>query len=759
VRPEDPFPVSIDVTGVGLPGRDVTVYLDVFRPGQDPKKDTPFKTVEKKVSFKGAQLPRAQAEFPITPADYGEIGVNVEEPMPMGAKPGDKPGEKPAKPAAPPKPEEKSDKPELKVGEWRFVPRVPRDAAELNNEKFHTREPVVVRVEKKPMRVLLIASAPTRDYQFVNTMLLREMDKHRLELAIYLQPLPGQARRNGIVQGVPPDRMLTRFPDRLDDSKQNEDALYNLANYDIIVAFDPNWSELSKEQSQLVDRWVSQQGGGLVIVAGPIHTLELARAAALLKPAGGDRDKLKSLLASNPDLEKLKPILDLYPVVLQDIRLQKDRNTAIPAGLNFVNATPEMEFLKLDEENEKSGLLDAWKEFFRGTDASNPSKRLLRGFYGFYPVEKAKDTAVTVATFKDDTSTDKTEPPYLVIMPNYGAGRLVWLGSGETWRLRQYREVWHERFWTKMVRYAAAGSIGKDTRRIVPSLGNKFASGQFVPIEAQFFGKDLRPLDQNVNPKPKVVLHPPVGVELPKTDYELSPKATGGGEWDGRFDTRVLIRAPGEYSVDFTFGQSGEPTVTQKFKVTETDAEMENTRPDLAAAYELASDAEPVLERMDDPAKKAELRKALQRARAADAGGDKAAGGDKEKMRLVFDLHGAALIPDCMKTVVNKQESRGKVEDVWDFGLPLSNVLYWFAIAMAALAGVLALVGLAIYASGRPALGTLVGAGMVGALALIAFVGRWYLSSNPGITFSVVLGAIVILLSIEWLTRKLLRLA
>ena len=97
---------------------------------------------------------------------------------------------------------------------------MPRDAAELNNEKFHTREPVIVRVEKKALRVLMLASAPMRDYQFVKTMLVREMDKKRLELSIYLQPLPGQAtRRMGIVQDVPPDHLLTRFPDHLDDKR------------------------------------------------------------------------------------------------------------------------------------------------------------------------------------------------------------------------------------------------------------------------------------------------------------------------------------------------------------------------------------------------------------------------------------------------------------------------------------------------------------------------------------------------------------
>jgi len=688
-RPEDPFPVSIDVTGVGLRGRDITVYLDIFKPGQDPKKDTPVKTLEKRVPFKGTQVPRAQVEFPITPADFGEIPADEPD------KPG-KPGDKPAKP------EEKPTKPEFKVGDWRFVPRVERDPAEPINEKFHTRDPVVVKIEKRPLRVLLFASAPLRDYQFVRTMLVRESDKKRLELSIYLQPLPQQARRQGIVQDVPPDRMLVRFPDRLDAQKATEEAMYNLANYDVILAFDPDWTELSKEQTELVERWVSQQGGGLIVVAGPIHTLELARPGASgLKPGASD-------------LAKLKPILDLYPVVLKDIRLEKERNTALAAALAFPNATPEMEFLKMDEEEGKSSsgtLLDAWNEFFYGP-GGKPGDRVLRGMYGFYPVQKAKDNAITVATFKDDTRVDKTEPPYLVITPNYGRGRIVWLGSGETWRLRQYREVWHERFWTKLVRYASAGSMGSSSRRIVPLVGNRFKAGEFVPFEAQFFGKDLKPLPQNVQPKPKVILRPPVGLADKdfKLEYEMSPKSEGG-DWEGHFSARVLLKEPGKYGVDITLQEQGEPPSSQIIEVVETDAEMSNTRPDLAAAYELASDADDVLARVDDPVKKQQLKQSLSRFKPSDnPTGEKPVvpGADKEKLRLVFDLRSAALIPDCMMKRENTQQSRGKVDDVWDDGWTLSP------------------------------------------------------TAGPGggpLKFSYVLAAVVGLLSIEWLTRKLLRLA
>ncbi len=693
-RPEDPFPISIDVTGVGLRGRDVTIYLDIFKPGQDPKKDVPVKTLEKKVPFKGTEVPRAQVEFPITPADPVLGEIPADEP----AKPGDKP---------PAKPEEKPTKPEFKVGDWRFVPRVERDPAEPINEKFHTRDAVVVKIEKKPLKVLLFASAPLRDYQFIRTMMVRESDKKRLELSIYLQPLPGRDRRPGIVQDVPPDRMLVRFPDRLDANKATEEAMYNLANYDVILAFDPDWTELSKEQTDLVERWVSQQGGGLIVVAGPIHTLELARPGASgLKPGASD-------------LAKLKPILDLYPVFLKDIRLEKERNTALPASLAFPNATPEMEFLKLDEEEGKTStgtLLDSWNEFFYGP-GGKPGDRVLRGMYGFYPVQKAKDNAIVVATFKDDTRLDKTEPPYLVITPNYGRGRIVWLGSGETWRLRQYREVWHERFWTKLVRYASAGSMGSTSRRINPLVGSRFKAGEFVTFEAQFFGKDLKPLPQTVQPKPKVILRPPVGFADKdfKLEYEITPKSEGS-DWDGRFSARVLMKEPGKYGVDITLQEPGEPPSSQVIEVYETDAELSNTRPDLAAAYELASEADDVLSRIDDPVKKQQLRQSLQRFRPAEnAPGEKPAtpGADKEKLRLVFDLRSAALIPDCMMKRENTQQSRGKVDDVWDDGWELPQWL-------------------------RPAPKS---------------------PDDKPWKFSYVLAAVVGLLSIEWLTRKLLRLA
>ena len=52
------------------------------------------------------------------------------------------------------------------------------------------------------------------------------------------------------------------------------------------------------------------------------------------------------------------------------------------------------------------------------------------------------------------TMPDGSETPYLAVMP-FGDGRVVYLGSAEMWRIRRVDARAHERFWTKLIDYAA----------------------------------------------------------------------------------------------------------------------------------------------------------------------------------------------------------------------------------------------------------------------------------------------------------------
>jgi hypothetical protein len=46
---------------------------------------------------------------------------------------------------------------------------------------------------------------------------------------------------------------------------------------------------------------------------------------------------------------------------------------------------------------------------------------------------------------------------------------VVYLGSGEMWRLRQFREAYHERFWTQLARHAAGGPGQRAERAAKPA--------------------------------------------------------------------------------------------------------------------------------------------------------------------------------------------------------------------------------------------------------------------------------------------------
>ena len=328
-RPDDTFPVTVDIRAKGLRAETTSVFLDIYKPNNDEKGEgqlkEKLKTLEAQVKFSEREPLQAEAKFEIDPAEFGELSEGG-----PAAAPSD-----PAKPAPPDVKLPASDKKQmlLRRGPWQFVARVPRDQREIFVGKEHVTEPAAVKVEPKALRVLLFASAPTRDYQFVRTQFVREKVKGRLDLSIYVQPPPGQQLpRNGVVQDVEARRLLQRFPDYLQDPSRDTDETkyYNLTNYDIIIAFDPDWTRLTDEQLAKVQKWV-EAGGGLIAMGGAVNTIQMAR--------------------PGPTRDRLKPVRDIYPVELQDSRIQDlERPTSDPFRLNFdpKKATPDMEFLNLD---------------------------------------------------------------------------------------------------------------------------------------------------------------------------------------------------------------------------------------------------------------------------------------------------------------------------------------------------------------------------------------------------------------------------
>jgi hypothetical protein len=280
--------------------------------------------------------------------------------------------------------------------------------------------------DTKPVRVLLVAGAATREYQFVRNLLARDADKARL--AVYLQAPPGRdTPRDGVEQGA---KLLKQFPDEPEA-------------YDVIVAFDPDWTRLTADQLKSLRKWV-EGGGGLVLVAGPVNTLQLSRKA---------------------EAGKLRDVEALYPVKLGDSRLEDPSATAEkPLALHFAAGDDSPAFLKLDPEGK--GPTAGWDAFFYGDKEEH--KETERGFFGAYPVDSLKPAATVWASLADAKAklADGTEAPFLVGQA-VEKGRVVYLGAGEMWRLRLYRNAFFDRFWTGLIHYAAAAPA-KDKEKEAP---------------------------------------------------------------------------------------------------------------------------------------------------------------------------------------------------------------------------------------------------------------------------------------------------
>ena len=306
-----------------------------------------------------------------------------------------------------------------------------------------------VEVTDRRIRVLLISSGPMREYRFVRNILYRHSG---IDSDVWLQTISEDDI--GMVSQEA-GQLLTGFPP----------TAAELAEYHVIVAFDPDWTRLSGEQRSLLKRWVQRDAGGLIVVAGELHTPQLAAQE-----------------------DELRDVAVLYPVVvnrlLAELRLSQGSDQAWPVRL-----TPEgraSQFLRI-EDAQGHVSTDLWKTF--------------TGIYRSYPVRRVRDGAVVLATYENPRArTQYGAPPFLATQ-FYGAGRTFFIGSAETWRLRAISPEGHQRFWTGLIREAGQGRRQQGSPRGLLLLDRTTAGpGQPVTIEARLYDPRMEPLDADSVP-------------------------------------------------------------------------------------------------------------------------------------------------------------------------------------------------------------------------------------------------------------------
>jgi hypothetical protein len=493
--PNDQFSVKAYVQAQGMAGRTVAVEL-TWRDAAaaaDPTSIAVLERQTKQVSLAADGKPIA-VEFVLKPTAVGRTSVNV------------------------------------------AIKNAPAD----DHNRVDNELDAEVEVTERRNRVLLFASGASREYQFLRNQLQRILRSDGSKDKEFEVDVLLQTGSDGISQDS--SEILADFPDT--------PAL--MFEYDCVIAFDPDWKQLSTVQLNLLREWVADKAGGLMVIAGRIHTDATAR---------------------DPELSIVR---NLYPVefgrvfALSGASIKRDK----PWAVHFSDEGKRSEFLRLDDA-EAAGL-DPWVEF--------------DGFYDYFPVKGVKDKAVVLAGLVDpegrlgagDPKDDAR--PYLLVEHAVGAGRVLYLGSGEFWRLRAVNPPYFTRLYTQLVRHVAQARLLRDSKRgvlMVDHDNGRYMLNDVVEVRAQLTDAKAEPL------KAREVL---LRVSTPDKSTE-SVKLVADPTLPGNFRGLFPVRQIGTFRLDVTIpdgDQKAEKLPTRRIQVRVPVKESDDVRLNEALLRSLA---------------------------------------------------------------------------------------------------------------------------------------------------------------------------
>jgi len=353
-----------------------------------------------------------------------------------------------------------------------------------------------VRVVEPKSTVLIVAGGPTREYQFVRNLLFRDPT---VQSHVFLQTGgPGVSQES--------KKLLTEFPK----------TRIEMSQYDCVIGFDADWSALEFEQIDVLEKWISEQAGGLVMVAGPVSTPKWAG-------SGGNGNR------------KAEVMRNLSPLVMNT------RGSRMVSIGRFESETAwPLEFAK-----------DAWQtDFVQVAKTVEDSRKIwdkFRGVYSFFACDEPKPGATPIAYFSDPTTMNSGKKPIYLATQFYGAGRVAFQGGGEFWRLREVGDGYFDTYYTKLVRWAGQGRMLRDSDRGILLLDKQQAiMGEQVMVRAVLRDPQFQP---TILPDVKAKLIEPSGRNVPLMLTPI-PDPSQPGVYLGQFFTK----ATGTYEVQLPVG-------------------------------------------------------------------------------------------------------------------------------------------------------------------------------------------------------------
>ncbi len=389
-----------------------------------------------------------------------------------------------------------------------------------------------VRVVEPKSTVLIIAGGPTREYQFVRNLLFRDPT---VQSHVYLQ-----TGGTGVSQEA--KKLLAEFPK----------TRIEMSQYDCVIGFDADWTALAFEQVDVLEKWISEQAGGLVIVAGPVSTPKWAGSQ-------GNGNRIADILRN------LSPLV----VNTRGSRMASigrfEAETAWP--LEFATDAWQTDFVQVAKNVEESRVV--WERF--------------RGVYSFFACDEPKPGATPIAYFSDPTTMISGKKPIYLASQFYGAGRVAFQGGGEFWRLREVGESYFDTYYTKLIRWASQGRLLRDSDRGILLLDKQQAIvGEQVMVRAVLRDAQFQP---TILPDVKAKLVDPSGRS---SQIVLTP--IPDPSQPGVYLSQFFTKATGTYEVQLPVGGlADQQLLTQQVAVRVPALEIQRPQRNDPLLGELAS--------------------------------------------------------------------------------------------------------------------------------------------------------------------------
>jgi len=276
---------------------------------------------------------------------------------------------------------------------------------------------------------------------------------------------------------------------------------------DVIFLGDMPTSALSTRFCEMTKEFVSQFGGGLVVMAGPRF---------------------------GPGQLAETPLADMLPVVVDpDAKRRDDKEFR----LALTPIASQYDFMRLGQSDQDN--LKGW---------NNMGK-----LAWFQPVRRmeAKGTQV-LAEHPTEKCVDGKTPQPLIAIRQYGRGEVIYLGFNEMWRLRRlYGEEYYRRFWGQLIhRLGLSHALGSHKRFVIRTDKQQYRADDQVLVTVEAYDKEFQPLDEKDVPDRRLtaeLLRPDRDSDGNRSHIFGIPQLK-----PGVFETRVPVFSGGEYRLRVT---------------------------------------------------------------------------------------------------------------------------------------------------------------------------------------------------------------